>query len=406
MRVILEGSLHHFSINELLHLLGDRAHTGTFNAESSEGQARLAFRDGKVVWAEAAKAPTPGDVVAQLLDWSDGTFTFLDAVAMPEGATPLALDVASLMADAMARLAEKKRLLQLYPDDRIVLRVVNRPAVSGAINLSPEEFQILFQFAGGRSLAQVLHDTKRPATELYPLVRALQNNGLLEPAGPDPEATLRTPPEEVKTLVEPRAAPPSEPKIKPPEPKPKARPSVETRKPPVEAKGKPSVETKAPPPSGARIVPPVQPRVEAKVAPPVEQKAAPPASKVAPPAATPEATQVEKKPVLIGTLTSDDGTMHPLIEDVTTIGRVGSNDIMLDDGSISTKHARVHRAAEGFVIEDLRSRNGTFVNSDKVTDKRLLVDGDLVRLGKVILTFNLAVEMRSGSSTQELIPKG
>jgi hypothetical protein len=387
MRVILEGSLRHFTIAELMIFLGNRAHTGTFNAESPDGRARLVFRDGYVVSAEASNAATAGDVVAQLLGWTDGTFTFLDEVALPDGATAVALEVTSLLADAEARLAERKRLLQLYPDDQIVLRVVNRPAVTGAINLSPEEFQILFQFAGGRSLAQVLKETKHPATELYPLVHRLQTNGLLEVAKADPDATARTPPDEpvvrpveskIKTMAEPKAKPPMESKSK-------SSPGLKV-KPPVETKARPSVEQKAPP------LP--EPRVKA----PAEPKSPPP---VAPSA---EVTRVEKQ-VLIGTLTSDDGTMHPLLEEVSTIGRVPSNDIALNDASISTKHARVHRTAEGFVIEDLRSRNGTFVNSEKVTEKRLLADGDLVRLGKVILTFNLAVETRSGSSTQELIPK-
>ncbi len=289
---------------------------------------------------------------------------------------------------------ERKRLLQLYPDEKVVLRVVNRPAVTGAINLSPEEFQILFFFAGGRALNQVLNETKRPATELYPLVHRLQSNGLLEVAGPDPDATTRNPPQDsIKTLIEPREQTPPEPKARPPveatvppppvprvEPKPKVTPSVEARLKQVpEPKAKPSVEAKIPPRTGSRATP----------SRPISAGA----------------TRSEKKPVLIGTLTSDDGTMHPLIEDVTTIGRVSANDIILDDASVSTKHARVHRTAEGFVMEDLRSRNGTFINSDKVTEKRLLVDADLVRLGKVILTFNLAVEMRQGSSTQELIPK-
>src|SRR5205809_545944 len=84
--------------------------------------------------------------------------------------------------------------------------------------------------------------------------------------------------------------------------------------------------------------------------------------------------------------------MHPLLEEITTIGRTATNVIALPDGSVSSTHARVARTAEGFVIEDMGSRNGTFVNSEKISAKRLLADGDIVRLGKVLLTFNVAVE--------------
>jgi pSer/pThr/pTyr-binding forkhead associated (FHA) protein len=53
-----------------------------------------------------------------------------------------------------------------------------------------------------------------------------------------------------------------------------------------------------------------------------------------------------------------------------------------------------------FAIEDLGSRNGTFVNGDRVTEKRPLADGDVVRFGKVLLTFNMAIETRAKDSTQ------
>jgi pSer/pThr/pTyr-binding forkhead associated (FHA) protein len=52
------------------------------------------------------------------------------------------------------------------------------------------------------------------------------------------------------------------------------------------------------------------------------------------------------------------------------------------------------------VLEDLQSRNGTFVNGEVVKEKRLLADGDLIRLGKVILTFNLAREGKAGEKTE------
>ena len=57
------------------------------------------------------------------------------------------------------------------------------------------------------------------------------------------------------------------------------------------------------------------------------------------------------------------------------------------------------RTESGFVIEDVGSRNGTFVNSERVTGKRALLDGDVLRLGKVLLTFNVAVETKKQSTT-------
>ena len=51
------------------------------------------------------------------------------------------------------------------------------------------------------------------------------------------------------------------------------------------------------------------------------------------------------------------------------------------------------------MLEDLNSRNGTFVNGERVTGTTLLNDNDVVRFGRVILTFNAATEEVPGSAT-------
>jgi pSer/pThr/pTyr-binding forkhead associated (FHA) protein len=71
------------------------------------------------------------------------------------------------------------------------------------------------------------------------------------------------------------------------------------------------------------------------------------------------------------------------------------------------------RTNEGFVIEDgsydeqnrhVESRNGTFVNDEKMSGARLLADSDVVRVGKFFLTFNLASDAQTLEPTrQEMI---
>lgn len=103
---------------------------------------------------------------------------------------------------------------------------------------------------------------------------------------------------------------------------------------------------------------------------------------------------------LAGSLTpSGTGTVHPLLDTEYTIGRDAANTIVIPDGSVSSKHARVIKTADGFVLEDLNSRNGTFVNGERVTGTTLLNDNDVVRFGRVILTFNAATEEVPGSAT-------
>ena len=109
-----------------------------------------------------------------------------------------------------------------------------------------------------------------------------------------------------------------------------------------------------------------------------------------------------RRRTLVGSLTPDHApdNVYPLLDAEHTIGRAPANSIPIGDGSVSSNHARILRTEDGFVLEDLQSRNGTFVNGEKVTDKRLLVDGDLIRVGKIIMTFNVARESKTTDSTQ------
>jgi signal transduction histidine kinase len=75
------------------------------------------------------------------------------------------------------------------------------------------------------------------------------------------------------------------------------------------------------------------------------------------------------------------------IEDEVVIGRDESAGIQLDDPNMSRTHARVRRDSSGaFTIEDLGSRDGTFVNGVEVTSARLEF-GDRVTVGERTLLF-------------------
>jgi hypothetical protein len=70
-----------------------------------------------------------------------------------------------------------------------------------------------------------------------------------------------------------------------------------------------------------------------------------------------------------------------------TIGRDSRRcDIVLDDGAVSAEHARINFENGQFVIYDLASLNGTFVNRQRV-QRQLLMDGDLIGIGNTILVF-------------------
>ena len=75
------------------------------------------------------------------------------------------------------------------------------------------------------------------------------------------------------------------------------------------------------------------------------------------------------------------GQAFDLNKPVITIGREASNDIVLEDPQVSRHHARLTLQAGGYVVEDLGSTNGTFINEQRLMGTRPINPGDKLRLG-------------------------
>lgn len=78
-----------------------------------------------------------------------------------------------------------------------------------------------------------------------------------------------------------------------------------------------------------------------------------------------------------------------LEEGENLIGRDPEVGIFLDHTSVSRRHARIVISGEGAVIEDLGSKNGTFVNEARVERPSRIADEDKIRLGSVPMTFRI-----------------
>jgi hypothetical protein len=65
-------------------------------------------------------------------------------------------------------------------------------------------------------------------------------------------------------------------------------------------------------------------------------------------------------------------------------GRAAEMDICLDDTFVSSKHALFESTADGLVVEDLRSTNGTQVNGADIEGARTLLTGDRVEVGDTV----------------------
>src|SRR5262245_34735025 len=81
------------------------------------------------------------------------------------------------------------------------------------------------------------------------------------------------------------------------------------------------------------------------------------------------------------------------------LGREGPGVTLLKASAVSRRHARIVIDADRVVVEDLGSKNGTYVNDRRVNAPTPVVDGDQVRIGSLLFTFH---RPQPGGSTQTL----
>src|SRR5688572_28992350 len=88
------------------------------------------------------------------------------------------------------------------------------------------------------------------------------------------------------------------------------------------------------------------------------------------------------------------GTIFTIIEDTFVIGRETAANVCIADASVSRRHTKIEKQDDSFVITDLESLNGTFVN-DVPVKSRVLQHGDRLRIGDSQFVF-LTVDGEDG----------
>lgn len=100
-----------------------------------------------------------------------------------------------------------------------------------------------------------------------------------------------------------------------------------------------------------------------------------------------EETAGGRRPRLLRLLWGDRA--FPLSDGENLLGRVDGAAAWLDSPSISRRHARIVVSGGKARLEDLGSKNGTYLRGEKLSSAALLLDGDEIRLGRVRMTFSV-----------------
>jgi hypothetical protein len=84
---------------------------------------------------------------------------------------------------------------------------------------------------------------------------------------------------------------------------------------------------------------------------------------------------------------TDLGATEFLLEPLTFLGRTPENTIRLNKPAVSRRHAQITQTEKGYILKDLNSENGTYVNGERIKE-RMLQDGDRVQIGTVRFVFH------------------
>lgn len=92
---------------------------------------------------------------------------------------------------------------------------------------------------------------------------------------------------------------------------------------------------------------------------------------------------------------------YPFTKENMTIGRAEENDIVIDNLAVSAYHSRIDKAGDAYILTDLQSTNGTFVNDKKIVSHKLR-HKDKITIGKHLLFFALSKAEQARTKDGEL----
>ena len=255
------------------------------------------------------------------------------------------MDLQNLIMEGSRRIDERGRLAEVFPDkDMLVEAMANPERVKHSVTMTPEEWKVFFLVDGRRSLSEICRlagnpDEMATLEILHRLVMAKFAAVLPPPAAPAP-------------------APPTS-----------AHPTQLAGEVKLPGGGPATVQFQ----SGVRA-----PRQKDDTHEIVAKNA------------VQYVGQQGKATTSRLVLMKDGGgeTSFPLTRETYTVGRHRNNDIVISDPKVSSFHARLDRSPDGFVVVDLKSRNGSYINGRRV-ETGPLRNGDEVRMGPARLVYRV-----------------
>lgn len=278
------------------------------------------------------------EVVYDAFVWTEGNFRFSEDLQLPDYAVTIAIDLSNLIMEGARRIEEWEKAVHLLPDERVVFRVVSVPK-DDKITLSADEWKVLFLVNGQRTLDELVAEAEDDPLNVYRIIYGLQANRLIEPTRVPSGA------EDTNRIS-------GEQEI-----------------------GKPEDDTM---------------RQHASWLDATARDAEDDTDLLVSTEARLSWSDVIKPVVAQITISNGDtaGRVIALTDSEYNIGRQRDNSIQITDLGVSGYHARIFRTQDGYAIEDLKSRNGVWINGGRVFHATLR-NGDQIRMGATDLKYEV-----------------
>lgn len=276
------------------------------------------------------------EIVYDTFVWDRGTFAFEQSTALPAHAVTISVDLPNLIMEGARRIEEWEQCLQLLPDKKMVFRVVVTPR-DEKITLTADEWKILFLINGVRTIEDLCNDAEDDPFSVYRVLCGLYANKLIE--------------------------------------------SLQERV--MDDSGTGKMEAAALADATIRQTSPSF-GSETTIA---DQEANDDTSLLVSSEAHLSFADMVR-PIVAQLQVTATGATFTLTEQEYLVGRHRDNNINISDAGVSGFHARIFRGPEGYIIEDLKSRNGTWVNDERV-NIATLASGDRLHLGQLDLVYEI-----------------
>ncbi len=322
------------------------------------------------------------EILIDALSWDSGQFRWTDDQTMPAGLGLFELDLESAETEASRRSAEAATAMKPAADARFR---VSSESIPSSVTLSAEEMRLLLAIGHGCSFEDLVSAGHGDDAGISRLLHRLRVRGLIEEQKTGEAEAAHAPAEIPPQVAEPSPSPEPAPAPSPePAPAPPPEPLPSQWQPMPDGPGVSHAE-----PASSES----QQSMDATAHDLPRQPEVP----------FDTAAGDEELPFAVLTMDDESKTSYPLLDEQTSIGRSEHNIVRIAHGSVSSTHARVDRTRAGYRIEDLKSRNGTFVNGERI-ETAILQNNDRIRLGTVYLTFSVAADLEPSATVMTKLP--